>query len=325
MKRRRFLRVALFVAATGGVATTAHAEAVYPARPLRMIVPFPPGSGTDASARFLSKQIGEALGQPVVVENKAGGNGVIAAQAAAKAPGDGYTLFITTMTTQSVNPHLYARLPYDPVKDFTPVGLIYKSPSVLVVRNEDGQPKTLSELTAKARAAPAKVIFSSGNMSSRVAAELYAHQVHAKLLHIPYKGATQAVTELLGGQVDLMFADLANAMPHIRSGRLKALAVVASQRLQTLPNVQTMDELGVGGMNLIPWSALYVPASTPRSIVERLSTVLLQVLGTPAARTFFTRYGAELTPLPPEKTAAFLVTEYTAWGNAIRVAGVEAD
>nr|MBF0683527.1 tripartite tricarboxylate transporter substrate binding protein [Pseudomonas sp.] len=190
MKRRTLAALAA-LACAGILPGIASAQSDYPNKPIKVIVPFPPGSGTDNSARYVGQKLSDVLGQSVVVENKPGASGFIAAQAVAEAPPDGYTLFITTMTTQSVNPHLFKKLPYDPVKDFEPVSIISASPLLLIVRNDESSPKSLAELTERAKQAPGKLTFASGNTSSRVSAEMYAAQAGIKMLHVPYKGTPQ--------------------------------------------------------------------------------------------------------------------------------------
>lgn len=243
MKRRTLAAIAA-IAAVSVFPTIASAQSNYPERAIRIIVPFPPGSGTDNSARYVGQKLSESLGQTVVIENKPGANGFIAAQAVAEAPADGYTLFITTMTTQSVNPHLFKKLPYDPVKDFAPVSVISASPLLLVVRNDDASPKSLAELTERAKQAPGKLTFASGNTSSRVSAEMYAAQMNLKLLHVPYKGTPQALVDVIGGQVDLMFPDLSPVVPLVKEGKLRPLAVTGRKRITSLPEVPTMAEAG---------------------------------------------------------------------------------
>ncbi len=200
------------------IASPALAQSTFPARPIRFILPFPAGSGTDISARIIAQQISAQTGQSVVVDNRAGGNGLIAAQAAANAAPDGYTVFVTTMTTQVVNLFLYKKLPYDPAKDFAPVTLFSKSPMLLIVRAGPDTPKTVAELADRIRRNPGKVSFASGNTSSRVAAEMFGSIIGAPLIHVPYKGTPQAITDVISGQVDFMFPDLSPAVPLVKRG-----------------------------------------------------------------------------------------------------------
>lgn len=299
------------------------AQADYPAKPIKIIIPFPAGSGTDSSARFVAQQITQQTGQAVVVDNKPGANGFIAAQAAAQAAPDGYTMFITTMTTQSVNPFLFKKLPYDPVKDFEPVSLISLSPMLLVMRNAEDRPKTVAELTARAKMASGKMTYASGNTSSRVAAETYKKMAGVDLLHVPYKGTPQAITDLLGGQVDLMFPDLTPSVPLVKDGRLRALGVTGSKRISILPDVPTMAEAGLTGFDLVTWSAAFVPAKTPKPVVDRLSELIRKALSTKEARDHYSRTGSEPSPSSPSELETFTKSELVKWGRAVKAAGIE--
>lgn len=302
---------------------SAHAQADYPTRSIRIIIPFPAGSGTDASARFVAQQITQQTGQAVVVDNKPGANGFIAAQAAAQAAPDGYTVFITTMTTQSVNPFLFKKLPYDPVKDFEPVSLISQSPMLLVVRNAPDQPRTVEELTARAKKPGAQISYASGNTSSRVAAETYKQIAGVDFLHVPYKGTPQGISDLLAGRVDLMFPDLTPSVPLVKDGRLRALGVTGTRRIGTLPEVPTLAEAGLAGFDLVTWSAAFVPARTPKAVVDRLNALIVKGLGTPEARAHYARTGSEATPGTPAELAAFTRSERVKWGRAVQAAGIE--
>lgn len=298
----------------------ASAQAGFPSRQLTIVVPFPAGSGTDTSARFVAQKLSEAIGQPVVVDNKPGANGFIAAQAAARAAPDGHTLFVTTMTTQSVNPFLFKQLPYDPERDFAPVSMFVKSPLFLVVRNDDKAPKTLPELIERARAG--NLTYASGNTSSRLAAELLAAQTKTKLLHVPYRGTPQALADLLGGRIDLMFPDVTPATPHVRDGKLRALGVTGRDRVKSFPDVPTMAEIGVP-IDLIVWAGAFAPAGTPKPVVERLSAELRKIVVTQEALDFFARFGGTTWPTTPEEMAAILKKEREFWGAAVKAAGIE--
>ena len=299
------------------------AQADYPARPIKIIIPFPAGSGTDSSARFVAQQIAQQTGQAVVVDNKPGANGFIAAQGAAQAAPDGYTVFITTMTTQSVNPFLFKKLPYDPVKDFEPVSLISQSPMLLVMRNTDDQPRTVAELTARARKPGARISYASGNTSSRVAAETYKQIAGVDFLHVPYKGTPQGISDLLGGQVDLMFPDLTPSVPLVKDGRLRALGVTGTRRIATLPEVPTLAEAGLAGFDLVTWSAAFVPAKTPKAVVDKLNALIAKGLTTKEAQAHYARTGSEATPSTPAELAAFTKSELVKWGRAVKAAGIE--
>lgn len=317
----------VFLEALAGLALGAPlavmAQLDYPAKPIKIIIPFPAGSGTDSSARFVAQQIAQQTGQAVVVDNKPGANGFIAAQAAAQAAPDGYTVFITTMTTQSVNPFLFKKLPYDPVKDFEPVSLISQSPMLLVMRNTEDQPRTVAELTTRARKPGAKISYASGNTSSRVAAETYKQIAGVDLLHVPYKGTPQGISDLLGGQVDLMFPDLTPSVPLVKDGRLRALGVTGTRRIATLPDVPTLAEAGLVGFDLVTWSAAFVPAKTPKAVVDKLNALIVKGLTTKEAQAHYARTGSEATPSTPAELGTFTKSELIKWGRAVKAAGLE--
>lgn len=297
----------------------------FPSKPIRFVLPFPAGSGTDASARFVAQAITEATGQAVVVENKPGGDGIVAAVAAARAAPDGYTVFITTMTTQSVNPHLHRKLPYDPVKDFSPVTLLTLSPMILVVRNTPDQPKSLDELTALARRRDGKLNYATGNTSSRVAAEFYAHKNGLHFQRVPYRGTPQGLTDLLGGQVDFMFPDLSPAVPLVKDGKLRGLTVTATTRLAVLPQIPTTKEAGLPDLQLYTWSAAFVPSGTPPAITEKLNALIGKALKTQAAVDHYGKSGVRPAPSTTAELAAFCRAELENWGNAVKVAEIEVE
>ena len=259
---RNFLihRRALLVAATVLTPLGAFAQA-FPSKPVTFVVPFAAGSATDQLARALGNSFTEQTKQAVVVENKAGASGMLAAQAVARAPADGYTVLITTNTTQAANEHLYKKLAYDPVKDFAPVTGLGKGGQVLVV-NTASPYKSVAELLAAARAKPGKISFGSGSSSSRIAGELFQQMADVQILHVPYKSNPLAITDLLGGQIDMMITDTSTGVPQIKGGKLRALGVSTSKRLALLPEVPTIDEAGVKGYDMGYWFAAYVPAGT---------------------------------------------------------------
>ncbi|MDN3922372.1 Bug family tripartite tricarboxylate transporter substrate binding protein [Roseateles violae] len=294
----------------------------YPAKPVSFVVPFAAGSATDQLARALGQSFTEQTRQAVVVDNKAGASGMLAAQAVARAPADGYTVLITTNTTQAANEHLYRKLQYDPVKDFAPVTGLGKGGQVLVV-NAASPYKSVAELLAAARAKPGKLSFGSGSSSSRVAGELFQQMSGTELLHVPYKSNPLAITDLLGGQIDMMITDTATGVPQIRSGKLRALGVSTTKRLPLLPDVPTIDEAGVKGYDMSYWFAAYVPARTPAPVLQKLHELLTAALKTPAAKSFFENSGGEAFPTTPEALAKFQLDEARKWGKVIKAAGIE--
>src|SRR4051812_1347578 len=254
----------------------------YPAKPLRFIVPFPPGGGNDTVARAIAQQIGPDLGQPVVIDNRPGAGGAVGADLAAKAPADGYTLFLAGVGSYVVNPNLQARLPYDPVKDFAPITLVATAPSVLVV-NPAVPAHSAAEFTAYARAHPGKLNYASnGNGSAaQLAAAMYESMAGVKMVHVPYKGIAPAMTDLLSGEVQLMFGTVVALVPHIQAGKLRALAVTSRSRSALLPDVPSLAESGLPDYEAGSWYGVMAPAGTPREIVERLHGAIVKALKTP--------------------------------------------
>jgi len=316
-----FTRRAL-LALLAAVAAPVFAQGKYPEKPITFVVPFAAGSATDQLARALGNSITEQAKQPVVVDNKGGASGMIAAQQVAKAPADGYTVLITTNTTHAANEHLYKKLSYDPVKDFAPVTGLGKGGQVLVVR-PDSPYKSVADVVAAARKNPGKITFGSGSSSSRVAGELFKQLSGTYILHIPYKSNPNAITDLLGGQIDMMITDTATGVPQIKGGKLRALGVSTSKRIPLLPDVPTIAEAGVKGYDMGYWFAAYVPAHTPPAVIARLRELLVTATKSPAARTFFEGSGAEAWTTTPEELAKWQASETQKWGKVIKAAGIE--
>ena len=319
LTRRAAAGVLLAAAALGGALAQG---TKYPEKPITFIVPFAAGSATDQLARALGQSITEATKQAVLVDNKAGASGMLAAQAAARAAPDGHTVLITTNTTHAANEHLYKKLPYDPVKDFAPVSGLGKGGQVLVVA-ADSPHKSVADLLAFAKKNPGKLAFGSGSSSSRVAGELFQQMAGVELLHVPYKSNPLAITDLLGGQIAMMITDTSTGVPQIKGGKLRALGVSTSKRLPMLPDVPTIDEAGVKGYDMGYWFAAYVPAQTPPSVVQRLHELLAAGLKTPQAKAFFDTSGGEPFPTTPEQLAKFQLDETQKWGRVIKKAGIE--
>jgi tripartite-type tricarboxylate transporter receptor subunit TctC len=316
---RRHGLAALIAAA---LAPAAFAQTRYPEKPVTFIVPFAAGSATDQLARALGQSVTEQTKQAVIVDNKAGASGMLAAQAAAKAAPDGYTVLITTNTTHAANEHLYKKLSYDPVKDFAPVTGLGKGGQVLVVKT-DAPYKTVADLLAKARKDPGKLSFGSGSSSSRVAGEMFKQLSHTDILHVPYKSNPNAITDLLGGQIDLMITDTATGLPQIKGGKLRALGVSTTKRIPLLPEVPTIDEAGVKGYDMGYWFAAYVPANTPAPVVARLRELLIAGTKATPAKSFFEGAGAEPWTTTPDELAKFQAAEATKWGKVIKAAGID--
>jgi len=296
----------------------------YPAKPITFVVPFAAGSATDQLARALGQSITNDTKQAVVVDNKAGASGMLAAQNVAKSAPDGYTVLITTNTTHAANEHLYKKLSYDPVKDFAPVTGLGKGSQVMVV-NVNSPYKTVGDVLAKAKAEPGKLAFGSGSSSSRVAGELFKQMAGVELLHVPYKSNPLAITDLLGGQIDLMITDTSTGVPQVKGGKLRALGVSTMQRTPLLPDVPTIDEAGVKGYDMGYWFAAYVPAGTPAPVVQKLRELLVKGTASESAKTFFANSGSVPFTTTPEGLAKFQASETEKWGRVIKAAGIEAE
>jgi tripartite-type tricarboxylate transporter receptor subunit TctC len=315
--KKHFLLAALALAA---IAFPVSAED-YPSRPIRIVVPFGPGGFTDVVARIVQRELGAALGQPIVIENKAGAGSTIGTAEIAKAKPDGYNLVMIS-TTHVISPHLYKFMPYDPIKDFTPVMKLGEGPYVLVVHPSLGV-KTVAELIALAKAQPNKIDYaSSGNGSSQhLVGALFATMAGAPMNHIPYKGSSGAMNDLLGGQVKVSFVGMPNALPNIAAGKLRALAVTTKKRSPDLPDVPTLDESGVRGYDATIWLALLAPPGTPHDIVQKLNGVLTRVLSTPESRRLISSAGVEVATSSPEELGRLMQSELDRWGKVVRETG----
>ncbi len=320
--RRQALKLAAALLAAGSLAGTAQAQARYPDKPVTFVVPFAAGSATDQLARALGQSFTEQTQQQVIVDNKAGASGMLAAQAAARAPADGYTVLITTNTTHAANEHLFKKLSYDPVKDFAPITGLGKGGQVMVVR-ADAPYKTVADLVARAKQQPGKLSFGSGSSSSRMAGEMLKQLSGTDILHVPYKSNPQAVTDLLGGQIDFMITDTATGLPQVRAGRLRALGFSTQKRSALLPDVPTIEEAGVKGYDMGFWFAAYVPAGTPAPVVARLTEMLHQAVKSTAAKNFFETSGVDPWTTSPDELGRFQAAETQKWGRVIKAAGIE--
>lgn len=297
----------------------------YPDKPITFVVPFAAGSATDQIARALGNGITAETKQPVVIDNKAGASGFIASQQVAKAAPDGYTVLITTNTTHAANEHLFKKLPYDPVKDFSPVTALGKGGQIMVV-NPNSPAKTVAEFVALAKKEPGKLSFGSGSSSSRMAGELLQQLAGIKLLHVPYKSNPLAVTDLLGGQIDMMITDTATGLPQVKAGKLRALGVSGAKRSPLAPELPTIAEAGVKGYEMGYWFAAYAPAKTPPAVVNRLNELLVKAAKSEAARTaFYEPSGTEVFTGTPDELVKFQANESQKWGRIVKAAGIEAE
>ena len=315
-------RVVAALAAVMFVSGAAAQTPSYPDKPVTIVVPFAPGSGTDQLARAFVAALTEQTKQAFLVDNKAGAGGILAATAVARAAPNGYTLLITTNTTHAANVHLYKKLSYDPVKDFAPITGLSKGGQFLVVRT-DAPYKSVSDIIEKARKEPGKLTFGSGSSSSRAAGEMLKQLADVDLLHVPYKSNPQAVTDLLGGQIDLMITDSATAIPQISGGKLRALGYSAQKRSPLLPDVPTIEEAGVKGYDMGYWVAAYAPAGTPAPIVAQLRDLLIAAETSAVVTSFYKESGTDAWTTTPEELGKFQAVETDRWGKVIKAAGIE--
>jgi tripartite-type tricarboxylate transporter receptor subunit TctC len=323
--RRRIALAGLALAAAAAVPFAAQAQA-YPNKTITVIVPFAAGGTTDILARVIGQALTKELGQSVIVDNRAGAGGNIGAALAAKAPADGYTLFMGTVGTHAINQSLYTKLPYDPVKDFQPLTRVAMVPNLLVA-NPTKPFKTVKELIAYAKANPNKVNFgSSGSGSSiHLSGELFKSMAGVQMVHVPYKGSAPAVTDLLGGQIDIMFDNMPSAIQHVRNGKLRPIAVTTAKRSPELPDVPTIAEAGVPGYEATSWFGMFAPAGTPAPVVARLNGALVKVLAEPEVKKKLAEQGAEPLSEKPEQFAEFIRKETAKWSKVVKDSGATAD
>lgn len=294
----------------------------YPEQTITFVVPFGAGSATDQLARAIGQGVTEQSGQVVVIENKPGASAMIGASDVARAAPDGYRVLITTNTSQSANPHLYKKLSYDPIKDFEPVTLLGTGGQIMVV-NPSSPAKTVEDFIKLAKKDPGKLSFGSGSSSSRVAGELLQQMADIELLHVPYKSNPLAITDLLGGQIDMMIADMATGLPQASSGKLRALGVTTSTPSPLAPNVPTIASAGVPGYEMGYWFGAYVPANTPAPIVSKLHDLLVGATTRAAAKQFYTQTGTKPVVSTPQELADFQKAETEKWGAIIKKAGID--
>lgn len=298
------------------------AQDAYPTRPVTVVVPFPAGSATDAVARKLAESLRVELGQNFVIENKAGADGIVAARFVAAAQPDGYTLFITTNTTHSANPNIYRQLPYDPEKDFTPVGGIIKIPFMLAVR-ADFPADDFKTFLERAKAASPKLSFGSGSTGSRASGEMLKARTGIDMLHVPYRGSPQALTDLLGGNIQVFFPDPASGLGMIREKTIKILAITGDKRVRTLPDVPTMTELGVPNYRIVAWVAMFGPAKLPNAITAKLNGAINKTLTQPDFVAFLDQVGSDPFPTDPAGLASFVRADAKDWAEIVETSQIE--
>ena len=297
----------------------------YPSRPIRLVVTYPAGGGADTMARLISPRLGEALGQPVVVENRGGASGTIAADLVAKSAPDGHTLMLDA-TAFAVNPSLYPKLPYDPDKAFAPVTLLALFPNVVLVHPANPV-SSIKDLIAKIKAEPGKIAFaSSGNGSAQhLAAELFRQRAGLDMVHVPYKGGGPALIDVMGGQVPLYFGNMASALPHVKNGKLKALAITGSKRSAAAPDLPTVAESGMPGYQVYEWNAIFAPAGTPPAIVNRLQAEIAKVVKIPEVRDRMLALGGEIVASSPADLGAWVREQTASWAKVVRASNIKAE
>ena len=317
-------RAALILAAALA-ASAAHAG-VYPSKPIRFVVAFPPGGGTDIIARSIAQKLAERLAQQVLVDNRPGAGGNIGTDIVAKSAPDGYTLLMGSAGPLAINASLFAAMPFDPVRDLAPVTLAASTPNVLVVQ-PSLKATTVTELISLAKAHPGEINFASSGHGTpaHLAGELFNSMAGVKLVHVPYKGATPALADLLGGQVQLMFSTMPPALPHVKDGKLRALAVTSAKRSPATPDLPTVDEAALPGFEANTWHGVVVPAGTPASIVAKLNREIVAILHLPEIVERLSSQGAEPVGSTPEEFAAYIRSETTKWAKVVRESGARAE
>lgn len=315
----RLLVASLLTAAATG--SFAQAD-LFPQRAVTIVVPFPAGSATDAVARKVGEGLQRHLGQGFVIENKAGADGIIAARMVASAPADGYTLLVTTNTTHSANPAIYRQLPYDPKKDFAPIGGIIRIPFMVATRN-DFPADDFAGFVKAAKSAGTPLTYGSGNTGSRASGELLKARLGFDMVHVPYRGSPQALTDLIGGRIDVFFPDPASALGMLQEKKFKVMAVTGPKRIPTLPTIPTVIELGVPDFNIVAWVAAFAPAGTPAAVVQRLNTALNMLLREPEMVAFVDRIGSEILATSPSELAAYVDEDARRWVDLVEIAKIE--
>ena len=318
---KHIFRAAVIAPLAVALATAASAQAPYPNRNITLVLPFAAGSGTDTTTRLIGKEVGTALGVGMVIENKAGANGSIAASYVARSAPDGYTLFVTTNTTHSANPYLLKTMTYDPMKDFTPIARTGDLPFMLVI-NPEIPANSVAELIALAKKEPGKYSYASGSSSAIVSGATFARLAGLDLLHVPYKSSPPALTDVIAGRVSMMFVDVPTGLPHVKAKALKALAVTTKRKSALLPELPTMDET-VKGFDITSWQGWLGPANMPKDMVVKLNAEIRKVIERPDIKSQLAERGMEAFSGSPEEFEAFLKEQLVLWEKLIADAGIE--
>ena len=317
----------MFIAALSAGLFLQSAQAkTYPDRPIRLVIPFPPGGGSDITGRTIAQKLGEALGQQVVADNRGGAGGNIGTDIVAKAVPDGYTICMALSGPFSINGSLLGKLPFDPLKDFALITLAGATPNLLVAHPSLAA-HTVKELIALAKASPGKINFASSGLGTpaQLAGELFNTMAGVKLVHVPYKGASPALTDLLAGQVQLMFSTMPPSLPQVKAGKLKAIAVTSAKRSVTTPELPTIAEAGLPGFEAITWYGMAAPAGTPPAIVKKLNAEVVKLLHLPDVKERLLATGTEASGTTPEEFATYIKSETVKWAKVIKASGARAD
>ena len=328
MKRRDFLSVTGAGAIVGSVATAFPQNAFaqsYPTRPIKFVVGFGAGGATDVIGRLMAKKIGDALGQPIIIENKAGASSNIGAEVVFRAPPDGYTFYVCAITS-AINVSLFPKLPFDFAKDFEPVALFANVPNILVVHPSVAA-KSVKELIALAQAQPGKLSYASSGSGTSIhlSGELFKMLAKVDMVHIPYKGSAPAMIDMVGGQVQVMFDNMPSALPHVKAGKLRALAVTSAQRSPSAPDVPTMGEAGVPGFDVQSWFGLVAPKGTPKDIIARVNAEAVKALASADIKERFMDLGAVPGPMSPEGFGDYIRAEIARWSEVVKASGAKAE
>lgn len=319
MKRWKFLKLALAATLSTCFFNAGAQSRDWPQAPLKIIVPFGAGSGADQVARLIGQELSLALGQPVVVDNKPGAGGNIGATAAARSAPDGLTLFVTTNTTQAANPYLYKQLPYDPIKDFAPIGRIANTPALLVA-HPSLPANNLSDLIALAKSKPGKLSYASGSAGTLVPGAMLTFEAGIDMVHIPYKSIPDGLRDVMAGTVDMMFTDMATGSVQAKAGKVKALGVSSTKPSASMPEVPPLAST-LKGFELLAWYAMYAPAGTPQTVIDRLNQIIVSSMAKPEVSSKFTAMGLEPMTSTPKQLSEFNLSELEKWGRVIKRTG----
>jgi tripartite-type tricarboxylate transporter receptor subunit TctC len=324
MKRRSLIHSALAGAALSTFGLPVLAQDKWPSKPITYVVPFPAGGTTDILGRLIGQKLGAVLGTTIVIDNKGGAGGGVGSEVASRAPADGYTMLGGTVSSHAINVSLYPKLGYDPIKSFSPVVLIGSNPVVLVV-GANSPYKTLQDVLTAAKAKPKTISSASAGSgtSQHLSLELLGFKSGTQFIHVPYKGSGPAIQDVIGGQVDMMFDTTVVAGPHIQSGKVRALAVTSAKRLESMPNVPTVAESGVPGFEVTSWQAIFVPAGTPKPIIDRLHDEILKIIAQPEIQERLKNLGMQPSTMTTEQVAAFQKAEVEKWAQVIKAANVK--